>query len=107
MASVSGYLLLWKKYRKTSLVGFALTLGIVSLVLGVGITSHWSAPIIEWGYAHLPLFSGFREPQKWIGILMYVLLFGCMTLLFFIKKLLDHHPLKILSVVLVALVMLV
>jgi hypothetical protein len=44
----------------------------VSLILGIGIASPVTAPIIGLAYEYLPLFSGYREPQKWIGLLMLV-----------------------------------
>jgi hypothetical protein len=47
-------------------------LGFISFVLGLGIATPWSRPIIEWAYDSLPYFRGYREPQKWIGILMIV-----------------------------------
>ena len=44
----------------------------MSLILGIGIASSVTAPIIQLAYEYLPLFSGYREPQKWIGLLMVV-----------------------------------
>jgi hypothetical protein len=69
---VCGIYMLWKQ-KSWNVLGFFASLGLVSYVLGIGIS--WDtifAPITQWMYAHIPLYVGLREPQKWIGILMIV-----------------------------------
>ncbi len=59
-----------KKIRKTSF--FLCILWVISLIFGLGIATPWTRPIMEWAYDFLPYFRGYREPQKWIGLLMIV-----------------------------------
>lgn len=47
-----------------------LTIATVSLVLGVGKASPLTAPVMDALYEWVPYFRGFREPQKWIGLLL-------------------------------------
>jgi len=44
--------------------------GIISLVLATGISSTFTAPIFEALFKSLPFFSGMREPQKFLTILV-------------------------------------
>lgn len=65
--------ILWvrtQKIRKTTY--FLLIIWIISLIFGLGIATPWTRPIMEWAYDYLPFFRGYREPQKWIGLLMIV-----------------------------------
>jgi hypothetical protein len=65
----------WKMLstKKEISLRLGLMLGIISVVafiFGLGISTPWSRPIIEWAYEYLPLFRGYRETQKWIGLFM-------------------------------------
>lgn len=45
-------------------------LGMVSLILALGV-AHPSAALMSWWlYAHVPFYKGFREPQKWVALLV-------------------------------------
>lgn len=68
--SLWGIILLMRRSWK---LGAGLSIiGLFSLILGLGVATAWTRPIMEWCYAHLPLFMGYREPQKWIGLLGWV-----------------------------------
>ena len=93
--ALCGIVLLWRHHQLPRYAGFFMTLAIFTCALGVGIASGTMKPVMEWGYAHLPLFNGFREPQKWIGILMIMVALGLMVFFLSIqKKYLKNDPVK-------------
>lgn len=61
----------WKKGWRQEVVSLAV-IGAVALVLGLGIAFKPLAPLYYWMVEHLPLYKGFREPQKFIGLLALV-----------------------------------
>lgn len=69
------------------LVGFLLSLGFVALIFAIGIASPLTSWLTEWMITYIPLWQWYREPQKWIGVLMLIegILFMVGTL-WFLKK---------------------
>jgi len=47
-------------------------IGVISLVLAMGIAYDGFKPLIEFLNNNLPFYKGYREPQKWVGILILV-----------------------------------
>lgn len=66
-----GIVSLWKKWEK-KWVWFLLSLGFFSLVFAIGIASPITKNLTLWMVEFVPLWQGYREPQKWIGLLMIV-----------------------------------
>ncbi|MBC7503586.1 hypothetical protein H7169_01320 [Candidatus Gracilibacteria bacterium] len=100
-----GYMQLWKYSRKLSLS--LLIVGFVSLILGIGIASPMTVPLMNWGYEYLPLFSGYREPQKWIGLLMLVEGIGLIVGLgYFLQKSGKDRILRVSIIVILSLLLL-
>jgi hypothetical protein len=62
----------WAKEKKISYQ--LLSLLVVSLVLWVGVSSDFLAPLTNRLYAHIPWYIWLREPQKRIGLYMMILL---------------------------------
>lgn len=62
--------LAFKKTDLRRIAWFFLSILVISLVLGIGTASTLTAPIMHWMYEYIPYFLGFREPQKWIGLVM-------------------------------------
>lgn len=48
------------------------TIGIISLVLAVGIAYKPFVPLIEFLNNHIPFYKGYREPQKWVALIILV-----------------------------------
>lgn len=73
-----------KEVNTSRLVLFFLSLGLIALIFWLGIATPWTQGINEWAYVNLPFFSGYREPQKWIGLLMiaewYIFILSVATL---------------------------
>jgi hypothetical protein len=46
------------------------TLGALALILGVGVSFGPFAGTFNWCFDHVPFFKGYREPQKFIGLLI-------------------------------------
>lgn len=44
----------------------------LSLIFGIGIASLVTEGLTRWMIEYVPLWQGYREPQKWIGLLMIV-----------------------------------
>lgn len=62
-------------------------LGIFSLIFGIGIASPMTEWLTLWMAEHIPFWQGYREPQKWIGILMIVeVVFLLLGIGFLLKK---------------------
>lgn len=63
-----GMVTAWREQRsKLALFG---SLGIVGFVLAVGSTGTIFAPFNGWLYSHVPLFTGYREPQKFTALIV-------------------------------------
>jgi hypothetical protein len=45
-------------------------IGIISLVLAVGVAYPPFEPLIIWLNNHIPFYKGYREPQKWVAMLI-------------------------------------
>ena len=67
---ILGFSKLWKTSKK--LFTFYFLLFTFSLFFGIGIASDIMRPLTEWMISYIPLWQGYREPQKWIGIVMIV-----------------------------------
>ena len=68
-------LLLHKKHtltfsHRSRILIFLCIVGFAALVFGLGIATQWTKDINLFLYEYLPLFRGYREPQKWIWLLM-------------------------------------
>lgn len=60
--------------RDHSKLWMMMTVMIISVILWVGIASDTLAPVIQRWYDHIPWYRGLREPHKWIGLYMMILL---------------------------------
>jgi hypothetical protein len=58
----------WKKRQVWTMS----ILAIISIILGIGMASPLTAPFTLWLTEHIPLFAWYREPQKWIWLLMMI-----------------------------------
>ncbi len=47
-------------------------IAVCALVFGIGIASSLTEWLTRWMIEYVPLWQGYREPQKWIGLLMIV-----------------------------------
>ncbi len=47
-----------------------IALGAIAWWLGMGIGSDWSSGTTTWLVAHVPFYRGYREPQKWLMLLV-------------------------------------
>ncbi|MFZ2337881.1 MAG: hypothetical protein WAW59_07080 [Patescibacteria group bacterium] len=61
---------MWYNSRRHLL--FLLSLSIVSLIFAVGQSSPLTLGLTQWMIDYLPLWQGYREPQKWTGIIVLV-----------------------------------
>lgn len=68
---IIGIVSLWKKWEK-KWVWFLISLWFFSLIFGIGIASPITKNLTLWMIDHIPLWQGYREPQKWIGLLMII-----------------------------------
>ncbi len=61
-------------YIKTqrNYLSFLVLLAFFSLIFGIGIASPITEGLTLWMVEYIPFWQGYREPQKWIGILMMV-----------------------------------
>lgn len=59
--------------RQQALAWIMFATGLIALVLGVGTAYDPFAPIFYWLFYHVPFFKGFREPEKFIGLLVLAL----------------------------------
>jgi hypothetical protein len=60
---------LWVSRRRPESWALAV-LGILALILGVGVAFGPFAGIFNWCFDYIPFFKGYREPQKFIGLLI-------------------------------------
>lgn len=60
-----------KQWRKNTAIFLAI-LAIAALIFGIGVASPMLRGLTLFMAEHIPLWQGYREPQKWIGILMIV-----------------------------------
>ncbi len=59
--------------KRSSWLAWSLAvIGMVALVLAIGVAHSWTAPISRWLLEHAPFFNGYREPQKFVGLLVLV-----------------------------------
>lgn len=63
-----------------------LGIGFLSLVFGIGIASPMTSGMTHSMIDHIPLWQWYREPQKWIGILMIVEGIGFIIWLWYILQ---------------------
>jgi hypothetical protein len=79
-------------FRKRERLGLSLfAIGLIAWWLGMGVGWHISAGTTNWLVAHVPLYRGYREPEKWLMLLAlaysYFLAVGSAKVLSLIKKL--------------------
>lgn len=67
-----GWLLWYRRDRRQALYLWWIIL--ISVILGVGIASDMLAPLIQWLYDHVPWYRWLREPHKWIGLYMMIII---------------------------------
>lgn len=60
------------EYLSRKYVWFLGIIALASLIFGIGIASPLTRWLTEWMIEYVPLWQGYREPQKWIGLLMIV-----------------------------------
>lgn len=70
--------------QKRKVLLFVGGLGFLSLVFGVGIASPLTSSLTHWMIDHVPLWQWYREPQKWIWILMIIEWIGFLFALAFL-----------------------
>lgn len=62
----------FSNFSARKIVIFLWLLALFSLIFGIGIASPILKNLTLWMAEHIPLWQGYREPQKWIGVLMIV-----------------------------------
>jgi hypothetical protein len=67
---ILGFLQVFRYSRK--LFTFYLSLATLSLIFGIGIASPVTEGLTRWMIEYVPLWQGYREPQKWIGLVMII-----------------------------------
>ncbi len=66
---------IWRACRQRDRLGLALLIaGLVAWILAMGTAWPPGAGLTRWLVAHVPLYQGYREPQKWAALL--ALLYG-------------------------------
>lgn len=65
-----GIYMLYKSKKKIAYI--LLLIWFLSLIFGIGIASSVTSGLTNWMIENVPLWQGYREPQKWIGLLMIV-----------------------------------
>ncbi len=68
--AVNGFISSQNKFPNKWIGKGLATASIISLILATGISSNFTAPIFEALFKFLPFFSGMREPQKFLTILV-------------------------------------
>ena len=84
-----GYTL--KKMRKSSELYFFITLIVLSLIFAVGVSNQFTDIIRGWLSRILPYWDGYREPQKWTGVILISEGILFVSALAFILKNYTHH----------------
>jgi len=93
-----------KENRELTILGGLLFL--LGTTLSVGIASETLKPLILWLNNNVPFYSGFREPQKFVALLMLGYLLLCSQALIFISvKLAKHKKENLLMIALVLVVL--
>lgn len=77
--------------KKKDKLGISITIaGFIAWILAIGVASQVTAPLAYFLHEHLPLYAGYREPQKWLMLLAvayaYLGTFGLVYTLDFIKE---------------------
>lgn len=72
--TVLGYAQLYR--RQSKLWKSMLVLGCVAFVLALGLSTGPIGHANQWIFNSVPLFKGYREPQKFVGLLLFVYCFG-------------------------------
>ena len=83
LVSIGGYRFSYKNNKK--LVWFLILVWLLSWIFATGISSSRFWALNQWMFDNIPYYIGLREPQKWVGLLLFVRATG--TLLAFSKLL--------------------
>ena len=83
VVSIGGYRFSYKNHKK--LVWFLILVWLLSWIFATGISSSRFWALNQWMFDNIPYYIGLREPQKWVGLLLFVRATG--TLLAFSKLL--------------------
>ena len=80
------YWILWKKWLR-QIVRLFVILWLLSLIFAIGRWSEYTSHIEQFLIEYIPYWQGYREPQKWTGILFLVESVGFLSATaFFLKK---------------------
>lgn len=88
VCSVFGYVLHFAQHRQKVL--YLIAIALLAWILGCGISSNWFWVLNQWIYDHVPFYIGLREPQKWIGLLLFPRAIGIILLMSQLLSLLDE-----------------
>lgn len=62
---------IWHLYKKSRKYAYlTVILAVISLIFAIGIASPLTSGLALWMAQYIPMWQGYREPQKWIGLLM-------------------------------------
>ena len=105
--SLYGFYAMWRAGQK-NMVSMLSIIALLSLVFAIGIASPVTAWLTRWMIEYVPLWQGYREPQKWVGLIMIVegITFLC-GLSFLLQKYGRDIWIRISLIVSVALILLI
>ena len=70
LVSIGGYRFSYKNNKK--LVWFLILVWLLSWIFATGISSSRFWALNQWMFDNIPYYIGLREPQKWVGLLLFV-----------------------------------
>lgn len=88
VCSVLGYVLHFAQHRQKVL--YLSLIGLMAWMLGCGISSGRFGSLNQWIYDYIPFYIGLREPQKWIGLLLFPRAIGIILVMSQLLSLLDE-----------------
>lgn len=88
ISSIAGYVLHFAQHRQKVL--YLSLMALFARIFGCGISSSRFWSLNQWIYDHIPFYIGLREPQKWIGLLLFPRAIGIILLMSQLLSLLDE-----------------
>ena len=70
LVSIGGYRFSYKNNKK--LIWFLILVWLLSWIFATGISSSRFWALNQWMFDNIPYYIGLREPQKWVGLLLFV-----------------------------------
>ena len=70
LVSIGGYRFSYKNNKK--LVWFLILVWLLSWIFATGMSSSRFWALNQWMFDNIPYYIGLREPQKWVGLLLFV-----------------------------------